>query len=568
MRAHSSPRREDARGLRRARCHGSRARHRRGVGHRSVLRGRRRGQAARVDPLLGSGSPRRQPIRQAGRRPLRDRGPERDGGDPDRRPRDRPASAVLGRLPARKGGQPPPRSASARDRPVRGAELRGRRLGRSPGRTGRFRIGFKAREGLVLHDRRYDDRGRRRSVILYRASFAEMVVPYGDPSRASYRKNAFDIGEYGLGMLANSLELGCDCLGEIRYFDVHLCNDQGEPYTIKNAICLHEEDAGMLWKHTDAATRPRRGPPLAPPGRLVRSSTVGNYDYGFYWYLYQDGIDPVRGQAHRHRAHGRLAGARAALRHPRRAPAPRPEPPALLQRAARLEHRRAGEHASTRCNVSRRPARAREPARQRVLTRGDAARAARRTRSGPSTRLGPLLEDRQPSVVERARRARSAIGSSRAITSRPSRTPTPRVLERAAFLGPPPLGDAVSTRRSGIRPAITRTSTAAATGCRAGRRRTDPIEDNDIVVWYTFGSHHIPRPEDWPVMPVERIGFMLKPDGFFDRNPALDVPPAPRALSRLSPPSRVLGLLQANTEMGRAGIEPATLGLRVPCSTS
>ncbi|MDQ6605482.1 MAG: tyramine oxidase, partial [Actinomycetota bacterium] len=51
------------------------------------------------------------------------------------------------------------------------------------------------------------------------------------------------------------------------------------------------------------------------------------------------------------------------------------------------------------------------------------------------------------------------------------------------------------------------------------------IEDRDIVVWYTFGHHHVPRPEDWPVMPVATIGFTLKPVGFFDRNPALDVPP-------------------------------------------
>jgi len=51
-----------------------------------------------------------------------------------------------------------------------------------------------------------------------------------------------------------------------------------------------------------------------------------------------------------------------------------------------------------------------------------------------------------------------------------------------------------------------------------------PIENTDIVLWYTLGSHHIPRPEDWPVMPVERIGFTLQPFGFFDANPSLDVP--------------------------------------------
>ncbi|HEX9548512.1 MAG TPA: hypothetical protein VF942_14320, partial [Acidimicrobiales bacterium] len=54
-----------------------------------------------------------------------------------------------------------------------------------------------------------------------------------------------------------------------------------------------------------------------------------------------------------------------------------------------------------------------------------------------------------------------------------------------------------------------------------------PVTDTDIVVWYSFGVTHFVRPEDWPVMPVEYTGFSLKPDGFFDRNPALDVPPSP-----------------------------------------
>src|SRR5437868_128711 len=115
-----------------------------------------------------------------------------------------------------------------------------------------------------------------------------MVVPYGDPTATQVRKNAFDVGEYGMGACANSLELGCDCLGLIHYFDAHLCTSRGEPLTIKNAICMHEEDYGILWKHTD---RRLNVPEVRRSRRLVISSisTVGNYEYGFFWYFYQDG---------------------------------------------------------------------------------------------------------------------------------------------------------------------------------------------------------------------------------------------------------------------------------------
>ncbi len=151
----------------------------------------------------------------------------------------------------------------------------------------RFRITFNTREGLVLHTVTYEDQGCERPV-LYRASLAEMVVPYGDPGISNYRKNAFDVGEYGLGILANALELGCDCLGHIHYFDALMTNGYGELLRLPHAICLHEEDYGILWKHYDwraERTEVRRS------RRLVVSfiATIDNYEYGFYWYFYQDG---------------------------------------------------------------------------------------------------------------------------------------------------------------------------------------------------------------------------------------------------------------------------------------
>ena len=68
----------------------------------------------------------------------------------------------------------------------------------------------------------------------------------------------------------------------------------------------------------------------------------------------------------------------------------------------------------------------------------------------------------------------------------------------------------------------------------------EPLENSDIVLWVTVGAHHVVRPEDWPVMPVAHTGFHLKPAGFFDGNPALDMP-------RSSPTSH-------GTPMARAGL--------------
>ena len=58
------------------------------------------------------------------------------------------------------------------------------------------------------------------------------------------------------------------------------------------------------------------------------------------------------------------------------------------------------------------------------------------------------------------------------------------------------------------------------------------MADADVVIWHSFGVTHVPRVEDWPVMPVEQTGFWLKPANFFDANPGLDIPPEFNAASR------------------------------------
>ena len=148
-----------------------------------------------------------------------------------------------------------------------------------------FRVGFNPREGLVLYTVGYDGRP-----VLYRASIAEMIVPYADPKASSYHKNVFDMGEYGVGMLANSLELGCDCLGTIQYFDGHLCDSRGASgHHQKRDLPPRGED---FWNALEEAHRLAydrfRGSSIAPDWPSRPSPPWVTTTMGFYWYLYQD----------------------------------------------------------------------------------------------------------------------------------------------------------------------------------------------------------------------------------------------------------------------------------------
>ena len=139
------------------------------------------------------------------------------------------------------------------------------------------------REGLVFHDIYYDNRS-----VFYRLSMAEMTVPYGDPRPPYHRKQAFDAGDAGLGFCANELDLGCDCLGVIKYFSAVFARPDGSARVAKNVVCMHEVDDGILSKHTNYRTN---------VASVIRSRqlvfqiicTVSNYEYIWLWKFDQAG---------------------------------------------------------------------------------------------------------------------------------------------------------------------------------------------------------------------------------------------------------------------------------------
>ena len=174
-------------------------------------------------------------------------------------------------------------------------------------------------------------------------SVSEMVVPYGDPGPMHGWKNAFDAGEWGLGRMANSLTLGCDCLGEIHYFDAVFADERGQPHTLRQR---HLHARGGLRDPLEArrpAHRPDRGPPLAAAGGQLHRHR-GQLRVRLLLVLLPRRHHPARGEAHRHHVdHGRRGRRRAPLRHRGRAPAGRPLPPAPVQRPPRHGGRRPGQ---------------------------------------------------------------------------------------------------------------------------------------------------------------------------------------------------------------------------------
>ncbi|QIW98333.1 hypothetical protein AMS68_003851 [Peltaster fructicola] len=400
-------------------------------------------------------------------------------------------------------------------------------------------VGFNYREGIVLSNITFDDKGTVRPII-WRLSLAEMVVPYGNPERPHQRKHAFDLGEYGGGYMTNSLALGCDCKGTIHYMDAAFVNKVGEPQTIKNAICIHEEDNGILFKHTDfrdescTVTRARK---------LIVSHifTAANYEYCVYWIFHQDGtiqldikltgilntyamnegeeaapwgteVHPgVNAHNHQHlfclRVDPNIDGPSNTVFQvdavPGEGAVGSPENPygnAFYAKKTKLETMEQGmsdyDGSTSRTwdmsNTNKLHPYSKKPASYKLVSR----------------EVPNLLPKEKSLVWKRAGFARHAV-------------------------------HVTKYNDDQIHPAgrhVPQTSGEPSQGIPAwiAADPTGSLDNTDVVLWHTFGLTHFPAPEDYPIMPAEPMTVLLRPRNFFSQNPVLDVPP-----SYCSTPSQV-----------------------------
>ena len=378
----------------------------------------------------------------------------------------------------------------------------------------RFRYALDPREGLVLYQVGFEDGGRVRP-ILYRASLSEMVVPYGDPTEAWFFRNSFDAGELGLGANASRLRPGADCPQNCTVFDAVVADESGAPETLRGAVALYERDAGIAWKHGEETRRAR----TLTIGYLTQ---VGNYEYGFDWVFHQDGTLECRvALTGIMAAKGVATGAHDPYAHLVAKNLAAPHHQHFF--TFRLDFDVDGT-ANRVLEVNSQPV-PRGP--QNPYGNAFTMRETPLANEREAQRNLNLLTSRRWLVVNAS--AVNALGQPTGYALVPGDNAVPFaqpdswVRKRAGFLNShlwvtPYRAD--ERYAGGDYPNQSHGGDGLPKWTAANR----PVDNQDLVVWYTVGVTHNPRPEDWPVMPVQTTGFSLLPWGFFARNPVMDLP--------------------------------------------
>jgi primary-amine oxidase len=386
----------------------------------------------------------------------------------------------------------------------------------------KFRYLMHPREGLVLYLVKYNDREKDRS-ILYRGSLSEMAVPYGHPQPNWSFRNAFDVGEYNLGLLANKLELGKEIPENGVLLNTVLANSEGEPFNIPGLIGIYERDNGILWKHFDYSTQQkyiRRNRELV----IKMMTTVDNYDYSINWIFRQDGtleveneltgIDLVQGTASikqtENKSFGRL----------------------LAKNIFGVNHQHffnyrldldidGQANSVMEMNVEALPMGDKNPLGNAITVEDTPLKTEK-----SAVRDMDIQHSREWMIASANKQ--NNLGVSPAYMLMPGGNTILYAVEGANI-----------RKKAGFathhfwvtkyKPSEMYAGGDYPNQTQLGEGLPKYIGDNesvnneDLVVWYTMGITHIPRPEDWPVMPTHRVGFKLMPRGFFKRNPAINL---------------------------------------------
>lgn len=406
---------------------------------------------------------------------------------------------------------------------IRGNEIRWQKW--------RFRYALHPREGLVLYTVGYEDQGKVRP-ILYRASLSEMVVPYGDPSPGWFIRNAFDEGEFAIGRLAVPMEAKTDVPDNAMLLDAVFANESGGSLDAKRVTGIYERDGGVSWKHVDYMTNQNQS---RRARQLVLSIfvVVGNYDYGFNWVFHQDGtlelealltgvmatkgVPPLNtnGEHAEHDPYGHVVADGVAAPHHQH----------FFN--FRLDFDVDGrENTVVEQNTETLPQGKNNPYGNAFAMRETPLR-----REAEAQRQLNLATHRRWRVINPAVKNGLGQPTGYLLFTGENSVPLPgvnsAVRQRAGFMNShlwvTPF-DPGEMYAAGYYVNQNNWQSKAGDGLPKWVKQNRELEKKDVVMWYSFGVTHLPRPEDYPVMPVHKAGFKLVPVSFFTRNPALDVP--------------------------------------------
>ena len=388
----------------------------------------------------------------------------------------------------------------------------------------KFRYSMDPLQGLQILHVRHKDQAVERSVV-YKMSLAEMLVPYGDGDQPWSFRNAFDVGEYGLGKTLHPLELGKDVPSNATLINVAVADDVGGPPVVMPAIALYEKSGGLLWKHRNAEngeTDIRYGRKLV----MTFMTTIGNYDYGINYIFNMDGTIDVDAQLT-----GMLLAKGTAMTQNTCKNSCRPLVEGNILAPAHqhffsfridLDIDGADKNTPAEMNVAAFPLSENNKNQNAFgLTNTVLAteKTAARDLNPPTARMWKVFNESSTNALGHPR----GYGLMPQENSVPYLSPQNLIRKRAGFIDHHMWFTAYKDNEtSGA--ALYPTTAPIGEGLPKYISNNENLENADVVMWYTFGVTHIPRPEEWPIMSVHHTGFKLVPINFFNENPSMRVP--------------------------------------------
>ncbi|MFS0919572.1 stalk domain-containing protein [Brevibacillus sp. 179-C 1.1 NHS] len=396
-----------------------------------------------------------------------------------------------------------------------------------------FHLRLDSRVGPVLSTMTINDQGKKRKVM-YEGSLGGMIVPYGDPDVGWYFKAYLDSGDYGMGVLTSQLQLGTDVPNNAVLLDATITDNDGNPYTIPNAIAIFEQYAGPELKHQEMVlgnqnvSRERRELVI----RWV--STVGNYDYIFDWILSPNGTIKINVGATGIEA---VKAVQSSTMHD-------PTAKEDTKYGTLIDHHIVGtthqhiynfrldldvdgeQNTLTEVNPKVEENKAGGPRKSVMVTEQKVVKTEQEA-----------IQNFDPSTIRLLSNTNkeNKVGNPVSYQIIPYAGGTHPIAKGALFSKDEWLYNRVNFMDKQLW--VTKydpnerfpegdypNRNQADTGLKQYTTNNDTIENVDNVVWMTTGTTHVARAEEWPILPTEWVYTMLKPWNFFDQTPTLDLP--------------------------------------------